>query len=458
MNRVIARSRIVLILVLVLAVGSGFFVGEYFARADSWVLSAGSPHIYNAANIGCGLITDREGVLLVDLTGERTYSTVASLRMGSLHWVGDRQGNISAPALSCYSQQIAGFDPVSGLYAFGGTGGRVTMSLSARVQAAAVEAMGSYKGTIAVYNYKTGEILCAVSTPTFDPDNMPDILGDETGSYEGVFVNRFTQSTFVPGSIYKIVTAAAALEAIPDIQQQTFTCTGVQEYPGDYDVTCLHVHGQISFRDAFAQSCNCAFAQIADQLGGETLQRYAELFGLTSQLQFDGVTTAAGNIEAVNVSKVSVAWSAVGQYKDTVNPCAFMRFMGTIAGDGIGANPYVVSGIQVGNTTTYTAQTQRTERMLTTQTAQILQEMMRNNVLIKYGAENFPGLTVCAKSGTAEVGGDKKPNAMFAGFVDDEAYPLAFIVAVEDGGYGREICVPILSRVLAVCKEVMDDK
>jgi peptidoglycan glycosyltransferase len=232
----------------------------------------------------------------------------------------------------------------------------------------------------------------------------------------------------------------------------------VREYPGDYDVTCLQAHGELTFRDAFAQSCNCAFAQIADQLGGETLQRYAELFGLTSQLQFDGVTTAAGNIEATNVSKVSVAWSAVGQYKDTVNPCTFMRFMGAIAGDGVGADPYVVSGIQVGNTATYTAQTQRTERMLSTETAQILQEMMRNNVLIKYGAENFPGLTVCAKSGTAEVGGEKKPNAMFAGFVDDEAYPLAFIVAVEDGGYGRPTCVPILSKVLAVCKEVMDSK
>ena len=71
---------------------------------------------------------------------------------------------------------------------------------------------------------------------------------------------------------------------------------------------------------------------------------------------------------------------------------------------------------------------------------------------------SFPGLTVCAKSGTGEVGGGKKPNAMFAGFVDDEAYPLAFIVAVEDGGYGKATCVPILSQVLAVCKEVMDDK
>ena len=90
------------------------------------------------------------------------------------------------------------------------------------------------------------------------------------------------------------------------------------------------------------------------------------------------------------------------------------------------------------------------------QIAEELQILMRNNVLEKYGQENFPGLTVCAKSGTGQVGGDQKSNAMFCGFVADEEYPLAFIVAVEDAGYGRFVCIPILSKVLAACKEMMD--
>ena len=85
-----------------------------------------------------------------------------------------------------------------------------------------------------------------------------------------------------------------------------------------------------------------------------------------------------------------------------------------------------------------------------------LQEMLRNNVQTYYGDESFPGLTVCAKSGTAEVGGDRKPNAMFTGFVADDKYPLAFIVAIEDGGYGRQVCVPILAPVLEACKSHMD--
>jgi peptidoglycan glycosyltransferase len=80
---------------------------------------------------------------------------------------------------------------------------------------------------------------------------------------------------------------------------------------------------------------------------------------------------------------------------------------------------------------------------------------MRGNVTNKYGDEHFHGLAVCAKTGTAEVGGDQKPNAMLAGFVEDSKYPLAFIVCVEDGGYGADVCIPIASRVLKACMEVI---
>lgn len=88
-------------------------------------------------------------------------------------------------------------------------------------------------------------------------------------------------------------------------------------------------------------------------------------------------------------------------------------------------------------------------------TAAILQEYMRNNVVNNYGADNFPGLTVCAKSGTGQVSG-QRPNAMFVGFVSDEQYPLAFIAAVENAGYGKQVCVPILSKVLSACRDVLD--
>lgn len=455
MNRIMGRTKILLVLILVLALGISIFVGEYFIKAEDWVMFAGSPHVYNAGNLGCGVVTDRDGVLLMDLTGGRVYAQNVLLRKSVLHWLGDRQGNISAPALPHYAEAITGFDAVNGLYAYGGTGGQTSLTLSAKIQMAALEAMGDRKGTVAVYNYKTGQLLCAVTTPTYDPDNVPDIAGDNSGAYTGAYLNRFTQSTYTPGSIFKIVTAAAALEHIPDIQQQTFTCKGIVEYGID-KVTCEQSHGTMTFREAFARSCNCSFANIAGQLGGASLTRYAKQFGVLDSVTFDGITTAHGKMEAAGAADVLVAWSAIGQHKDLINPCRYMTFLGSVAAGGVSVEPHLVSKIRVGGKTTYRADTATGGRIMSTQTAAVLQEMLRNNVQNYYGDESFPGLTVCAKSGTAEVGGGRKPNAMFTGFVADEKYPLAFIVAVEDGGYGRQVCVPILSPVLEACKQMID--
>ena len=117
---------------------------------------------------------------------------------------------------------------------------------------------------------------------------------------------------------------------------------------------------------------------------------------------------------------------------------------------------YLVENIKVGGTRTYTARTQYGNTVISADTARVVTEYMRNNVQNQYGDHNFPGLAVCAKTGTAEVGGDKKPNAMLAGFVADRNYPLAFIVCVEDGGYGAQVCLPIASQVLQACVEVME--
>ncbi len=449
MNRIMGRARILLILVLVLALGMGFFLGEYLLRGGSWVLFPGSPHIYNAGNIGCGTMTDRDGILLLDLTGGRVYSQNADLRRATVHWLGDRKGNISAPALAHYAEKIAGYDFFDGVYAYGGTGGTVVTSLSARVQIAALEAMGDYAGTVAVYNYQTGELICAVTTPNYDPDNVP-----EGTAAEGLYLNRFTQSAYTPGSIFKIVTLAAALEAIPDIQEQTFTCNGTRSYGND-KVTCEKAHGRLTLKEAFGRSCNCAFSQIADQLGGAVLQRYAEQFHITDSVSFDGITTATGKLEADGQAKVSVAWSAIGQHKDLVNPCRFMTFLGAIANDGVEVEPHLVTQIRSGIRNSYTATAQSGGRIMSTKTAKLLQEYLRNNVQTYYGDENFPDLSVCAKSGTAEVGSTKKPNAMFAGFLADENLPLAFMVTVEDGGYGKTVGMPIIAKVLAACRQYL---
>ena len=262
MNRVINRARVLAILALLLAAGVVFFVLEFLVQGKQWVMFPGSPHIYGSSSAGSSLVTDRNGTLLLDTTAGREYPEDSELRAAMVHWLGDRQGNISAPLLSHYAQELVGYDIISGVYRYGNSDANVKLTLASKMQIAALKALGERKGTVAVYNYKTGEILCAVSTPAFDPDNLPDIAGDTEGRWDGAYVNRFLKSCYTPGSIFKIVTAAAALETIPDIRQQSFTCTGLLEYGID-KVTCMRAHGTMTFQDAFMNSCNCAFAQIA---------------------------------------------------------------------------------------------------------------------------------------------------------------------------------------------------
>lgn len=455
MNRIASRAWVAMVFVVILVAGLIFFLFEFNDNARDWVLFSGSPHVYSGNKIKNGTVTDRNGVLLVDFSNGRSYATDETLRSAVLHWTGDRSGNISTPALYHYTAEMSGFELLNGVYSYADTPGEMKLTLDEKVQQTALEALGDSAGTVAVYNYKTGQILCAVSTPTFDPEHVPDIAGDETGRYKGVYVNRFIQSVYIPGSIFKIATTAAALEAIPDIMVQTFQCTGELEIDGG-KVTCESAHGKQNLRQAFSNSCNCAYAQITRQIGKEKMTWYIESFGLTEALSFDGITTASGNYDVEDATALNFAWSGIGQHTNQINPCAFMTFVGAIAGDGIGALPHIVEEVSVGEDITYSDKTEKSDRILSGATARVLQELLQNNTQVKYGSDNFPGLTVCAKSGTGEVGGGKKPNAMFTGFVADEAYPLAFIVAVEEGGYGSHTCIPILKEVLQACVEAID--
>ncbi len=454
MNRIARRTGITVLLTLLLIAGFAFFIAEYVTQAGEWVLFSGSPHIYSGGNIGTGTVLDCKGVLLLDMEGERTYGESTALRRSTVHWLGDRYGYISAPALPHYSAQLAGFDLVNGVYSYGENTGIAKLTISAQLQTVALEALDGRKGTVAVYNYETGELLCGVTSPTFDPDNPPDTENDTTGAYDGIYLNRFTQSVYIPGSIFKIVTLAAALETIGDIQEQSFYCDGTYTIGAD-KITCEAAHGTQNLQQAFRNSCNTAFAQVALQVGAEKLEHYAEQFGIIKSVEFDGITTAQGNFQAVGAADANVAWSGIGQYNDQVNPCAFLTFIGAIAGEGKGAQPYLVDQIFVGLSKTYDADTVTGKRIMSASTAKTVGEFMRSNVEEKYGDSNFPGLKVCAKTGTGETGGDQKPNAMLAGFVQDPEYPLAFIVFVENGGYGASVCIPIASKVLAACKDMM---
>jgi len=454
MKRISHRMVFLIVLMAVLVVGLTVFAVQYALRAGQWVTFSGSPHVYAGSNLSAGRVTDRTGVLLLDSAGGRSYGEDPALRQAAMHLLGDRYGYISAPVLGAYADDMVGFSPVNGLYGAAEHGNTAKLTIFAQVQKTAQAALAGRKGTIGVYNYKTGEILCAVTAPTYDPDNMPDVEQDTTGAYDGVYLNRFFQTSYVPGSIFKVLTAAAALETLDDAETMTFTCSGSCEIGGD-TINCNGVHGTVTLSQALGHSCNVAFGQLAVQLGAETLTEYAERFGIPSSLTFDGITTEAGAFDLEGAADSEIAWSGIGQYTDLINACQYLTAMGAIANGGAAAKPYLMKEVSGGLLTGYTAKTEMLDEMIGKEASDKLAEMMHLAVLERYGAWLFPDLYVCAKSGTAELGPEQMPHATFAGFIRDEEFPLAFIVIVENGGSGSTTCAPIAGQVLNACVEAM---
>ena len=449
MKKVSGRAIFPLILAIVLLAGTVLLCVRYFAKADGWVTFSGSPHVYTGVNLDGGVVTDRDGTLLLDSTDGRTYSDDAATRTATMHLLGDRYGYIQAPLLGSFADDMIGFDKINGLYGAEGTEANAALTLSTAAQTAAYQALGNYHGTVGVYNYKTGEILCAVTSPSYDPDNMPDVDADTSGAYDGVYVNRFFQAAYTPGSIFKIVTLAAAIETVPDWENLTFTCEG-KTIIGGQEIICEGVHGTITLKQALAHSCNVAFGELAGKVGTKALMEYAEKLGLSESFECDGIPVKAGTVDLKDADAGDLAWAGIGQYTDQVNALTFMRAMGRIAGGGTGAEPYLMAKITRGEKTVYEAKTEMSSRALKAETAAKMTEYLRNNVATIYGDGQFSGLNVCAKSGTAEHEGETA-DAMFAGFCVDENCPLAFVVFVENGGSGSAVAAPIAAKVLQVC-------
>ena len=435
------RTTFILLLILLLSGGVILFCVRFITQGSRWAAFSANDHVYTDGHLAVGQILDRNGTLLYDPASD-AYCDIASIRKATLHAVGDRDNNIATSAKSAFRDQLVGFNPLTGTTS---GGHKLHLTLDASLCATAYNAMNGCKGTVGVYNYKTGAILCMVSTPTFDPEDPPTIV-DGDSRYDGVYLNRFLSSTFTPGSIFKIITTAAALETISDIENYSYTCTGQTTIDGQ-TITCPSHHGTMDFYGIFANSCNCAYAELAAQLGGETLQQYVKAAHLLESQSVSGISTAAGSYEIG--TKGEVGWSGVGQYKDLVNPCAMMTLMGSIASDGkIPLPRLILKETSLNGLTLFDTKQPTAEAVWSPETRQILRSMMANNVAQTYGQSNFGDLAICAKSGTAEVGSGQTPHAWFTGFLDDPEHPLAFIVLVENGGGGARVAGSIASTVL----------
>ncbi|NCC67481.1 MAG: penicillin-binding protein 2, partial [Clostridia bacterium] len=296
----------------------------------------------------------------------------------------------------------------------------VRLSIDSDLNKVAYQALYGRRGAVIVSNYETGEILCMVSSPSYDPSTTVDL---SSSAYEGVYLNRAIGATYTPGSVFKIVTLIAAIETLPDLDSMSFTCNGSVQVGGDI-VTCTGTHGTQTIEEAFAHSCNCAFSELAQKLGAETLAQYVEKLGITQSFLLNGAETKAGSFEKAEDGTSNLSWSAIGQYTDLVSPYAMLRIVSAVANGGIVIEPTLLKN----------GGTEKTQ-LMEKSTADKVAAMMNYNVTYAYGQSRFPGLDISAKTGTAEVG-DGTDNAWFVGFLNDEDHPYAFTVIIEKGGGG----------------------
>lgn len=450
MKKLQRRTLFVLLFILALAAGTVVLCAFYVKDGAQWASFYGNQHVYTNGRIASGSIQDRNGTMLFDCA-EGQYSDDKTTRISTLHAIGDKQGNINTGAKNLFADQLVGFSLITGT---SGTGNTIKLTLDANLNNTAYQAMAGRKGVAALYNYETGEVLCMLSTPSFDPADDAEAAKVAAGdsNYDGAYLNRFLSGTYTPGSTFKLVTAAAALETLHNEDSFSYTCTGSLTLNGE-KITCPSVHGTQDFATALANSCNGAFATLATQVGGKTLEKYAKEAGLTSKVNVNGLNTAAGSFTA-GTSDNDVGWSGVGQYKDLVNPCAELTLMGCIAQGGSAATPRLLKsvtnskGLPVAHVTTETSKIG-----WKADTCDKIRTLMHNNVTSNYSKNlDFGGLNVCAKSGTAEVG-TSKPHAWFVGFVEDSAYPYAFVVVVENGGWGSSVAGGVAASLLkAACQ------
>lgn len=439
MKRVKHRSLAVIILALALLAGLAFYIVKFAVSGEKWASSRINQGVYKNNAVAVGTVTDRNGEILAEAqNGVRIFSADETVRRATLHVVGDIAGNIGTGALSAMVPELIGYSPLTGTYSLDGGGGTAKLSVDSALNVAAYKALSGRSGAVIVVNYKTGEIVCNVSGPGFDPEN-PSEVDPDSPKYNGVYLNRAISASYTPGSVFKLVTAAAAIESLPDIDTRKFECTGSFE-AGDGVITCTSKHGEIGFRDALARSCNISFAKIALELGADTMSKYAESLGLAGALIIDGLKTASGNYEIPDGSEFELAWSGAGQSKNLCSPVSMARLAAAIANGGSAPRLTFEAKSGLGIT--------RTERVLSAGAAEKLGEMMAYNVEETYGESNFPGLLLHAKSGTAEVGQGSEPHAWFTGYIENEGCPYAFAVIVENGGGGQSVAGSVANKVL----------
>jgi len=350
-------------------------------------------------------------------------------------------------------------------------GGSVILTLNPRAQAAAYNGLTGVRGAVVAMNPTTGAILALASSPSYNPSVLSTHNTSQiAASYHKLLhdpgeplINRATSQTYPPGSLFKIVTSAAAFStgnyspasrvASPDALRLPLTTTYVHNFGGE---SCGDGHTS-TIADAFRISCNTAFANLGLQIGNDTLAAQAKAFGI-GEPESIPLPVAASQFNS-NANLPNTALAAIGQYDDALTPMQAVQIGAAIANHGVEMKPYLVAQ-ERGPDASVLSQTQPQvlRRSVSARVAQQVTGMMELVVSSGTGqAAQIPGITVAGKTGTAQHGTSAEhlpPHAWFVAFAPAQHPSVAVAVLVEDGGSlgsdatGGAVAAPIARDVM----------
>jgi len=330
-------------------------------------------------------------------------------------------------------------------------GADLKLTVDLGVQRAAAAALGERKGAVVALDPRTGAILAMVSYPRFDPNQIEEEWGELNSNPDAPFLNRIAYGLYPPGSAFKTVVAAAALEQGIVTLQTQFEDTGsvkaggfiVNNYGGQ-------VYGKHDLVEAFAESINTTFAKIGVELGSETLAGYAQAFGFGKELpwRLGGATSRFPS--ANDLDKAHLAQVSYGQGEVLATPLEMALVAAGIANKGTIMKPYLVAQV-LDPKGKLISQTEPSEWLtpILPSTAKVVTDLMVAVVERGTGTRAaLPGVKIAGKTGTAEVAG-ASPHAWFIGFGPAEDPRVAVAVLVENGGTGGSVAAPIARKVMA---------
>jgi peptidoglycan glycosyltransferase len=482
-RRPLGRTIVHVAIVLALSFGVLAGAGGYWAvlRSEDLTRSPYDPAVIAASRtVPRGKIVDRHGTTLArnekDANGElyRVYRGTAASQV--LGYASTRFGRAGLELT--YDAELSGLagDPFAdALRKFGSNPydpKELQLALSWDLQRAAVRELGDRRGAVVMLDPRNGEVLALASTPTYDASAIANPATSE-GAFEALqsdkdqpLLPRATLGRYVPGSVFKIVTAIAGLgsgaitpattyKEQPAAEENGLRVEGFRIRDGHHPQTGNRA---LDFVEATEVSCNLWFALTGLRTGGAELVDYAGRLGFGAPISFDlptavsQVTNGSGNAPGGFIDDVELANAAYGQGETFVTPLQMALVASTVANRGELLRPRLVTAI-IGRNGTRQIGEQSLRRVIDPADAASITEAMTQAVEGDLGRRfttgaKVPGITTAGKSGTAELGGRGEPHSWFIGFAPAERPTIAIAVLVEQAGRGAEVAAPIAGDLM----------